>query len=527
MKSDLASLQRTVRWIGLFTGPILAAAVFFITPESGEAELQSAGRATLAMMVWMAVWWLTETVDISATSLLPIALFPLLGIASIKESTAPYASPVIYLFLGGFLIAASMQRWGLDKRIALSILRVVGKSPTRMIGGFMLATAALSAFVSNTATTAMMLPIALSVIGLFELRNPIGQPNDPTDPTDIVAEANEDYARTSQSANFAVCLMLGIAYAASIGGIATIIGTPPNGILVEFLRENLGIDISFAQWLRIGIPITVVFLPIAWILLTRILFPVHKMNFSTASDFLDREYKKLGPTKPGEWTTLIVFLCAALLWIFRPNLAAISFGPEENPYQPFAGLSDGNIAILASITLFVIPVDIKKRTMTMNWETARRIPWGILVLFGGGLSLAAAVKANGVAQFFGMQAQIIEGAPAIIVLFCVVTVVVFLTELTSNTATTAALLPILAAIAPGLDISPTMLCVAAAVSASCAFMMPVATPPNAIVFGSGRVSIPQMAKAGLWLNIVTMLFITSFAYFVLQYALSLPAITPP
>ncbi len=515
MITDLSPLQRRVRWVGLLAGPILALITYFtITRNStpvGESlslhgALSPAGRATLAVMVWMAVWWLTEAIDISATALLPLALFPIFGVATIKAAAAPFASPVIYLFFGGFLIAVTMQRWGLDRRLALGILRVVGSSPARMVGGFMLATATLSAFVSNTATTAMMLPIAISIITLLD--NP---PTVSEGETDLPGAGPDDRKR------FAVCLMLAIAYAASIGGMATIIGTPPNGILVEFLRENVGIDISFAQWLKVGVPIAVIFLPVTWFLLTRLLYPVHRVKFQSGSDFLHKEYQKLGPMKGGEWASLIVFLTAAFLWIFRPLLTTIHFGTGDQIIAPFSGLSDGGIAVIAGLALFVIPINIRKHIFALDWKTARTIPWGILVLFGGGLSLAAAVKTNGVAEFFGSQTNIIQGSHSIFILISVITFVVFLTELTSNTATTATLLPILAAVAPSLNTSPAMLCIAAALSASCAFMMPVATPPNAIVFGSGRVTIGQMCHAGIWLNIAAIAIITSFMYYALGF----------
>ena len=527
MITDLSPLQRRVRWVGLLAGPILALITYFmVVGHSVEGEgavalhsaLTPAGRATLAVMVWMAVWWLTEAIDISATALLPLAVFPIFGIASIREAAGPFASPVIYLFLGGFLIAVTMQRWGLDRRLALGILRVVGSSPARMVGGFMLATATLSAFVSNTATTAMMLPIAISIITLLE--NP-GSVTGGVNNNKISTVGIEDRRR------FATCLMLAITYAASIGGIATIIGTPPNGILVEFLRENLGIDISFAQWLRVGLPIAIVFLPVTWFLLTRLLFTVHRVHFESGVDFLHEEYRKLGPMKAGEWATLIVFLIAAFLWIFRPLLAAIHFQSGGDMVSPFSGLSDGGIAIMAGVALFVIPVNRKAHTFALDWPTARTIPWGILILFGGGLSLAAAVKANGVAEFFGSQSHFIQGAHPIIVLGCVVIFVGFLTELTSNTATTATLLPILAAVAPALDASPVMLCIAAALSASCGFMMPVATPPNAIVFASGKVTIGQMCRAGIWLHVVAIAVITAFMYFLLGSLLPHAILTIP
>ena len=479
-----------IRWAGLVGGPVLAALSYAVLPEdyadsSGQlVTFTSAGRVTLGIMIWMALWWLTEAVDISVTALLPIALFPILGIASIKAATAPYANEYIFLFMGGFLIALSMQRWGLDRRIALITLKLVGNKPVNMIGGFMLVTAVLSAFVSNTATTAMMLPIALSVIDLVR-RN----------------------KTASADRNFALCLMLGVAYAASIGGIATIIGTPPNAILAGFIKETYGETISFARWLIIGVPLAVVFLPITWFLLTRVLYPIRLERIEGGRELIAREHAQLGPMKPGEWVTLIVFLLAAIAWILRTVIER---------YIP--GISDPGIAIIAAMLLFVIPVDLKKGTFTMNWSTATKLPWGILILFGGGLSLAAAVKVNGVAQFIGSTVPTLQGLAetqglrTLLLIVLVTTGVIFLTELTSNTATTTTLLPILAAIAVGLGLHPYLLIVPAAIAASCAFMMPVATPPNAIVFGSGYITIPQMCKAGLWLNLIGIVLVTLLAY---------------
>ncbi len=484
-----AGARTAIRWAGLVGGPVLAVVCGALLPDSytdpatgSVIEFTPAGRATLAVMAWMATWWLTEAIDISATALLPIAMLPLLGAATIREATAPYAHPLIFLFLGGFLLALAMQRWGLDRRIALITLRLVGDRPMNMVAGVMGATAVLSMFVSNTATAAMMLPIALSVVRLLR-----------------------------EKANFALCMMLGIAYAASIGGIGTKIGTPPNGIVLGFVKDTYGVEIDFATWLRVGLPLVVVFLPLTWLLLTRVIYPVPGTHIEGARELIAREYEQLGPVKPGEWAVFIVFTCTALLclWITRPWLA---------PYVP--GLSDSGIVMVAAVVLFVIPVEPRQRTFVLDWETARRVPWGILILFGGGLSLAAAVQVNGVAELLGSQVAAFDVPPVVLVLL-VTSLVIFLTELTSNTATTATLVPILAALAPGLGVSPSLLIFPAAIAASCAFMMPVATPPNAIVFGSGHVTIPQMCKAGLWLNLIGIGLITLLTFLVIEPQLTL------
>ncbi|MCH7545884.1 MAG: DASS family sodium-coupled anion symporter [Planctomycetes bacterium] len=500
-----SQLRTRIQWIGLISGPILALVCYELLPtsyENGSGEtvaFLAAGRATLAVMVWMATWWITEALDVSITALLPIGLFPILGITTIRTACAPYAHEMIFLFMGGFLLALSMQRWGLDRRIALITLKLVGTKPVNMVAGFMLATAGLSAFVSNTATTAMMLPIALSV-------------------TDLVLKDRTD----GQGRNFALCLMLGVAYAASIGGVATIIGTPPNVFLIGFIKDQYDIEISFVQWLAIGLPLTIVFLPLTWLLLTRVLYPIRLREIEGGAQLIASQYARLGPVNRGQWITFIVFTLTALSWIFRPLLQKVSFSTVGGDVFPFDGLTDTGIVMIAAMLLFVIPVDIRQHTFTMNWETARKLPWGILILFGGGLSLAGAVRANGVAEFIGAQTVAFASMPNILIVLLVVTMMIFFTELTSNTATTATLIPILAGLAAALGLHPFMLIVPATIAASYAFMMPVATPPNAIVFGSGHVTIAQMCKAGLWLNIIGIALVTGLMYLIAKPLLHIP-----
>jgi sodium-dependent dicarboxylate transporter 2/3/5 len=520
-----------VQWTGLCFGPVLAAITYSLLPDefndkAGELTVFThAGRATLAVMVWMAVWWLTEAIDLSATALLPLVLFPLLGAAKITEAASPYAHHLIFLFMGGFLLALSMQRWGLDRRMALLTIKVVGTRPRSMVAGFMITTAVLSAFVSNTATTAMMLPIALSVIALVADRQSQRKENE-------ISNAALSGKEKQGNENFGLCLMLGIAYAASIGGLATTIGTPPNVYLVSFVQDNYQQEISFGTWLLIGVPLTVIFLPIVWLLLTRVLYRIGTEEIEGGRELIREQLEKLGAIKAGEWVTFIVFACTVVAWILRslvitakPGqpifelLAWILHGLNGNSQMADAQVSDSiktfgayikdsTIAMTGAMILFVIPVNRAKRQMTMNWDVAKGLPWGILILFGGGLSLAAAVKANRVADFLGSYATAVEGMPTIVLVLAVVTAIIFLTELTSNTATTAAMVPILAALAPGLGIHPYLIIFPAALAASCAFMMPVATPPNAIVFGSGHVTIAQMCKAGFWLNLIGILLIT-------------------
>ncbi len=517
MPGDPIPWRVRTRFVGLVGGPLLASALYWLLPTSfvdgsgAEVAFGHAGRATLACMAWMATWWLSEAIDISATALLPIALFPLLGVATIGEATAPYARDLVFLFLGGFLLALAMQRWGLDRRIALSTLRLVGTRPAGMIGGFMLVTATLSMWVSNTATAAMMLPIGLSVVDLV-VRQETGAPLD----GHASLEATGRGAR-----NFALSLMLGIAYAASIGGLATIIGSPPNGILVQFLRDNLGREIGFAEWMLVGGPLTAVFLPLAWVLVTWVLYPIPIRRIEGGAELVRAELARLGPMQRGERVVMTVFFLTAGLWITRPLLVGLTLGEGPDAWRPLAGLSDSGIAILAGLSLFVIPARPREGVFTMDWAHAMRVPWGILILFGGGLSLAAAVEAGGVAEFLGSQALHLAGVPPLLLVVLVTAAVIFLTELTSNTATAATLIPLLAGLAPGLGLAPEYLIFPATLAASCAFMMPVATPPNAIVFASGHVTIQQMCKAGLWLNLLGIVLVTALMYLVLVPLLGL------
>jgi len=478
-------------WGGLVAGPVLAGLVYLSLPTiyrtvAGEVvSFGDAGRATAAVAVWMAVWWISEAIPVYATALLPLALFPTLGVATIDAAAAPYGHELIFLFMGGFVIALAMERWGLHRRIAFRVLAVVGDRATRMVGGFMFASAALSMWVSNTATAVMMLPIALSVVRL----------------------AGDD-----EEGRFRIALLLGVAYGCSIGGIGTLIGTPPNLFLASYARSELGIEISFVRWMAFGVPLVVCFLPAAWWLLTRFLYPLGDRRIEGGRESVRRALADLGPLSRGEGITLTVFAVTAAAWIARPLLVKLAWGP-------LAGLTDTGIAIVAALSLFCIPVDARRRVFAMDWETAVRLPWGVLLLFGGGLSLSAAIRHNGVGDFIGSQFAGLGALPGVVLVVAIITLTVLLTELTSNTATTATLVPILAALASGLGSEPLLFIVPAAVAASCAFMLPVATPPNAIVFGSGHVSMSQMIRAGLWLEIIGIVLITS-----LTYALAIPAL---
>jgi sodium-dependent dicarboxylate transporter 2/3/5 len=464
--------------IGLFLGPILFALMLVVPTPAG---MEPIAQKMAAVALLMATWWMCESIPIPATSLLPIALFPMLGIMPTGKATAPYASHLIYLFMGGFIIALSMQRWNLHRRIAMNIVKIVGFSPGRLIFGFMAATAALSAFVSNTATTVMMMPIGLAII------------------THVIEEGKKEGLDreidfSPDKFAFGLNLMLGIAYAASIGGIATLIGTPPNTILAGYLQKTYGYEITFAAWMKVGVPLVLVMLPLCWLWLTRVANPMKLKKVPGGRDMINSELRQMGSMNTGERWTALVFLLTALAWIFRKNIDFLFPDPKM--------VTDAAIAMTGAIVLFLIPINLKKNEFVMDWHWASKMPWGVLILFGGGLAMAAGFKDTKLADWIGSQVGLLSNAPILILVIAVTTLIIFLTELTSNTATAAMVMPILSAVAIGLGQSPLLLIVPAAIAASCAFMLPVATPPNAIVFGSGYVNIPQMVKSGFGLNII-------------------------
>ena len=468
-----------LRWAGLCLGPLLALAAWSLAPHeyvdsAGEVvAFGPAGRITLALMLWMGTWWLTEAVDVAATALLPLLVLPILGARPALDVARAYVHPLVFLFVGGFLMALSMQRWKLDRRIALWTLVVVGTRPRALVGGFMVATAVLSASVSNTATTAMMLPIALSILRLV-----LGE-------DERAAFSSSDPRHRA----LATCMMLSIAYAASIGGLATLIGSPTNGVFAGNAEERFGDSIGFARWLQVGLPVSAVMLPCVWWYLTRVAYRLGDEAIEGSAETIRENLRGLGRVGRGEWVTFVVFVLAATSWTLRPLLA-----------RHVPGLTDAWIAVIAGALLFVVPVSLRERTFTMNWKTAKRMPVGILFLIGGGLGLAQSVHATGVADFIGSSAASLRGLPPLVLVLAITTAMVFLTELTSNTATAATLLPILASLAPALGLHPYELMVPATLASSCAFMMPVATPPNAIVFSSGYVSVAQMCRTGLAVN---------------------------
>ena len=468
--------RSTHQKVGVVLGP---AAALLIVLSDAPTGLSDIGWTTAAIGVLMAIWWATEAVPIAITALLPLVVFPLLGIASIQDTAAPYAHKVIFLFLGGFIVAFAMQRWNLHRRIALSVLQVVGGNGRSLVGGFMLASAVISMWVMNTSTTMMLLPIAVSIITV--IHNSVGE--------------LDDKAR----ADFQYALLLGVAYGATIGGMATLVGTAPNAMLAAFMQENHGIEIDFASWMMVGLPLSIVMLPLAWIALTRFVFRVDFQTSSEGRAELKRMKDELGSVKTPEIRVAIVFTIMAVAWITRPLLAKI---------PGLSALDDSGIAMAGAIALFLIPSGHTSDPFLIRWKYAEQLPWSVLILFGGGLTLAGAVNRTGLAEWLGSNLQVIGMLPLAMVVIAVTTLIVFLTELTSNIATTATFLPVIGAIAYKSGVDPIVLTVPVTFAASCAFMLPVATPPNAIVFGSGLLTVPKMARAGMALNIIGILVVS-------------------
>jgi len=455
---------------GLLGGLLVLIIFLFLPAPEGLSE---AAWKTAAVTILMGIWWITEAIPISATALLPIVLFPALGVFTISEATSPYANPLIFLFMGGFIIALAMEKWDLHKRIAITIVSLVGIKPSSIIIGFIIAAAFLSMWVSNTATAIMMLPIAMSILELLDKEHEAGK------------------------INFEIVLILSIAYACNIGGMGTLIGTPPNALLAGFVLENYGIEITFLDWMMVGVPLVLISLPLMYFVLTKFVYPIKIKELPGGKELIEAQMKNLGSISNQEIRVAIVFVSAAVLWIIRPLIT--DFIP---------GISDAGIAIAAAVAFFMIPSGKEKNTFLLKWSDTKKLPWGVLILFGGGLSMASAISSTGLATWIGSGIGSLSTWPILLIIFIVIALIVFLTEMTSNTASTAAFLPILASVAIGLGENPFLLAIPTVLGASCAFMLPVATPPNAIVYGSGKITIPEMSKAGLWLNIMFILLLT-------------------
>lgn len=466
--------------IGLFLGPLLFILIrLFFKPEGLSEE----ANGILASTVWIAVWWITEAIPIAATALLPIVLFPLSGSLNIAETTASFGHKYVFLYLGGFIIAIAIEKWNLHKRIALNIINIIGSDIKKIILGFMAATAFLSMWISNTATSVMMLPIGIAIIKQLK-----------------------DNPNTIENENliFGKALMLAIAYSASIGGIATLIGTPPNLVLAGVVYETYGYEITFTQWFGFGFPISVILLFICWKYLTSFAFTFKQKEFPGGKAEIKQLLKTLGKITYEEKVVAIVFATTAFCWITRSFLLQ----------KILPQLDDTIIAVLFAVILFLIPSKTKNKKL-ISWKDTKDLPWGIILLFGGGMALAKGFETSGLALWIGNQMTSLVGVSTIILFLLLIAAVNFLTEITSNLATTAMLLPVLAPMALTIDIHPFVLMVGAAVAASCAFMLPVATPPNAVVFGSGYLRIPDMVKKGFTMNIISIILLTAFVYFVL------------
>lgn len=468
----------------LLAGPTLG--ILTQLAMSDDAAHPLAARCA-GVAVWMGVWWLTEAVPLAVTALLPLILFPVLGVMKAGEIASNYTNDVIFLFIGGFMVALAMERWQLHKRIALRVILLIRGGVSRTLLGFMIATAVLSMWISNTATTMMMVPIASAVLARYD-----------------------DLLGKEQSSKIAIGLLLGIAYSASIGGIATLVGTPPNLVFAQVFRIQFpaGPEFSFTNWMVFALPITVIMLALTWGLLKLMYVPKVKDFRSTHSVFRE-ELRELGPMKFEERVVLIVFSLMAILWMTRRSLTLGAFTlpgwSELLPEPSFVG--DGTVALTLACTLFVIS-SRDRTTRLLNWETVHRLPWRIVLLFGGGFALAGAIVSSGLSEVIGMKMLGLAALSPAWMTISICSLLTFVTELTSNTATTQIALPILGATAVAIGRNPFFLMIPATLSASCAFMMPVATPPNAIIFGTGRIKVYQMAKTGILLNLLGIVIIT-------------------
>jgi sodium-dependent dicarboxylate transporter 2/3/5 len=430
----------------------------------------------------MAILWVTEAIPIPATGLLPLALFPLLGVGSIEETAAPYSNPIIFLFLGGFLMAAAMERWGLHRRLALSIIGTVGTAPRRLVAGFLASAAFLSMWISNTAATLLLLPIGISVLELGDRASDVETPGDP---------ARGGRGGDPGVDDLAPAVLAAIAFGAGIGGIATLIGTPPNALTAAFVLETYGIRIGFARWMAVGVPLALIALPITYAILVRIAFRVRGGEIPGGRALIEREVLSLGGVSRGEKIVAAAFLLAGAGWITRPILE-----------RWIPGLSDAGIAMMAALLLFLVPVSWRRREFALDWSSAQRVPWGVIVLFGGGLSLADAIDRTGLAAWMAGAFGGLVAWGMVEIIALVAFVVILFSELASNTATAAAFLPVVGALALATGLDPLPLVIGAGLAASGGYMLPVATPPNAIVYGTGRITVPQLVRAGALLDLL-------------------------
>ena len=470
-----------LKTIGFWLGIISFLLVLYLPNPEG---LSSEGRVTAAVFLLMGIWWAFEAIPLQVTALMPLILFPLLSVEEIAVISREYMNKVQFLFAGGFIIALAIQKWNLHKRVALNILKFSGLNSRGIVASFMVASAVLSMWVMNTSTAIMLLPVGISVIKVI---------------SDTVNDISDN-----QKFNFQLCLLLGIAYAASVGGIATPIGTSPNGVLIQFASNNYDYDIGFANWISIGLPITLGLGPLIWIFLTRIIFPVNFSATQESKEKLNLMLKELGPMSNEEKKVIVVFLITAFFWIFRQlidNLPGLSL------------LDDSVIAITGAVSLFFINESNNKNKLLIWDDVQSGFPWGLIFLFGGGMALAYVVNDSGLALWL---ASLIPSETYFwIILLTVIVMVVLLTELTSNLTTTITFLPVVASVGLNMGIDPLLLILPLTISASCAFMLPVATPPNSIVYASNLIPIQKMVRAGIFINVSSILYVFIISYFLI------------
>ncbi len=480
MKLDGSSM---IKKVGFILGPI----IFFILHFSNQELISADADSVVGVAIWMIIWWITEAVSISITALIPLVIFPLFGIVDIKTVSASYGNHIIFLFFGGFVLALALEKVNLHRRIALNIIKLTGTSPDRIVLGFMIGTALLSMWISNTASTVVMLPIALSVI-------------------EILRRDVDGYSKKDRI--FALSLMLGIAFSANIGGTATLIGTPPNIVMAGFLEEQYNIEISFFRWMIFGVPFALTLLAISYIVIVKWIYRSNLGTLSGAEEYIESELSDMGSLSMREFKVLIVFIFTVILWIFKSPIELV---------LPFISLSNSGISMLGAFTMFCITHDFSKGEMILQWEDTKRLPWGILILFGGGLALASALADVGIIDMVGETIASIDGVTVSIILVLLVSVMLFMTELMSNVALVAIFIPVVAGIAIGIDFDLLYLCIPVTVASSCAFMLPMATPPNAIVFASGYIKVFDMVKVGVILNVVSIILIILAASYLIPW----------
>jgi len=489
---DKESPYRIHQKIGLFAGPLLfLLMMLFFSPEALSPE----GKAVLAITVWVATWWITEAIPIPATSLMPVFLLPLTGALPSGKVTAAYGDPNVFLFMGGFLIAIAMEKWNLHKRIALTIIDLMGTGTKQIILGFMIATGFLSMWISNTAAVMMMVPIGMAIA------YQIGQ---------VLVSSGK--ATLQDQVHFDKAIIIGIGYSGTIGGLGTLIGTPPLIILAANLEKIFDYQISFAGWMLYALPIVVIMLIGTWLYLVNIAFPMKIKRLPGGRELIHQEKDKLGLASPEEKRVFAVFCFAAFMWITR----TFFWGPDGLIFT-IPNINDTMIAVFAGVLLFLIPAK-EKGKFILDWTAAKELPWGILLLFGGGLAIASGFQESGLAAWIGSQLNVLEGASMLVMIIVTTILILVLTEFTSNTATATMILPILAALALAINVHPLALMVPAVMAANCAFMMPVGTPPNAIIFSTGKITIGDMIRTGFWVNIVTIIVIVAAVYFYLPVA---------